>query len=318
MPKLKRMNESKLTMTQQVTGHSQVNDHLNVGKGPKRHRLTVRRLDWPVVMGIAAMHIGCLFAPFYFSWSGLVVAAVLAWLTAGMGITLGFHRLLTHRSFRTPKWFEYLLTTLGCLACQGGPIQWVGTHRLHHKHSDQTHDPHSPTHGFAWSHVFWCLQKNQGAMPWTACSAAQDLCRDPGMRLLNKWYILPQLLVIAVCYAGGQWAASHGWATSGWSWVIWGVAVRTVFVYHGTWFVNSAAHTWGYRNYQTDDNSTNLWWVALLSFGEGWHNNHHGDQRAASHGRRWFEFDMTYWTIRLLGLVGLARDIVPPRKKLAC
>lgn len=288
-----------------------------VGSGSRRRRLTVRRLDWPVVIGIAAVHVGCFFAPFYFSWSGLVVAVVLAWLTGGIGITLCYHRLLTHRSFWTPKWFEYLLTTMGCLACQGGPIQWVGTHRIHHKHSDHDDDPHSPTHGFTWAHVFWCLQKNQGGMPWTACSAARDLCRDPGMRLLNKCYIVPQLLVIPMCYAGGQWAAYHGWSTSGWSWVVWGVAVRTVFVYHATWFVNSAAHTWGYRNYRTDDNSTNLWWVALLSFGEGWHNNHHGDQRAASHGRRWFELDMTYWTIRLLSLVGLARDIVPTRKKLA-
>lgn len=311
------MNEPYIIMAPQAgqaANDLRMTNHFSSGKGPLRRRLTVRRLDWPVVLGIAAMHIGCFFAPFYFSWSGLVVAAVLVWLTAGMGITLCFHRLLTHRSFRTPKWFEYLLTTLGCLACQGGPIQWVGIHRLHHKHSDQTHDPHSPTHGFAWSHVFWCLHKNQGTMPWTASSAAQDLCRDPGMRLLNKFFLVPQLLVIAMCYAGGQFGAYSGWETSGWSWVIWGVAVRTVFVYHGTWFVNSAAHTWGYRNYQTNDNSTNLWWVALLSFGEGWHNNHHGDQRAAAHGRRWFELDVTYWTIRLLGLVGLARDIVPTRK----
>ena len=291
--------------------------HLTVGDGPKRRRLTAKRLDWPVTIGLVMMHIGCLFAPFCFSWSGLVVAVVLIWLTGGLGITLCYHRLLTHRSFSTPKWFEYLLTVLGCLAGQGGPIQWVGIHRIHHKHSDQAPDPHSPTHGFAWSHVFWCLQKNQGGMPWTAGNAARDLCRDRGMRLLNKYYILPQLLAVAACYAGGQWAAYHGWETSGWSWVVWGVAVRTVFVYHNTWFVNSASHTWGYRNYQTDDHSTNLWWVALLSFGEGWHNNHHGDQRAASHGRRWFEFDITYWTIRLLGSIGLAHDIVTPRKKLA-
>jgi len=292
-------------------------DHLTVGDGSQRRRLMLRSLDWPVVIGIAAVHVGCFFAPFYFSWSGLAVALVLVWLTGGLGVTLCYHRLLTHRSFSTPKWFEYFLTTLGCLASQGGPIQWVGVHRLHHKHSDQPSDPHSPTHGFAWSHVFWCLQKHQGGMPWTACNAARDLCRDPNMRLFNRYYIVPQLLVTVMCYGGGELAAAYlGWATSGWSWVLWGVAVRTVFVYHGTWFVNSASHTWGYRNYDTNDQSTNLWWVALLSFGEGWHNNHHGDQRAASHGRRWFELDMTYWTIRLLGLVGLARNIVRPNKKL--
>ena len=304
-------------ITVPVSERIQTTGPITVPVSPQKRRLTVRCLDWPVVIGIAAVHIGCLFAPFFFSWSGLVVAVVLTWLTGGLGITLCFHRLLTHRSFRTPKWFEYFLTTLGCLACQGGPIQWVGTHRLHHKHSDQVQDPHSPTHGFTWAHVFWCMQKNQGGMPWTAGNAARDLCRDPGMRFFNKWYIVPQLVVVALCYAGGQWAAYHGWATSGLSWVIWGVAVRTVFVYHGTWFVNSASHTWGYRNYETNDYSTNLWWVALLSFGEGWHNNHHGEQRAAAHGRRWFEIDITYRTIQLLGLIGLARDIVPYRKKFA-
>ncbi len=281
---------------------------------PRRRQLSVQSLDWPVVIGIALMHLGCLLAPFYFSWSALVVAGVLAWLTGGIGVTLCYHRLLTHGSFKTSKWFRYLLTTIGCMACQGGPIQWVGTHRIHHRHSDDPNDPHSPTHGFAWAHVFWCLQKNQGGLPWTAASAARDLCRDPGMRLLNRFYIVPQLVIIVLCYFGGQWAAGLGWETSGLSWVLWGVCVRTVFVYHGTWFVNSASHTWGYRNYDTNDQSTNLWWVALLSFGEGWHNNHHGEQRAAAHGRRWFEFDLTYWTIRLLGVIGLAHDIVEPRK----
>lgn len=276
----------------------------------------MRALDWPVVIGIAAVHLGCLAAPFYFSWSGLVIACVFAWLTAAVGITLCYHRLLTHRSFRTPKWFEYLLTTLGCMACQGGPIQWVGTHRIHHRHSDKSTDPHSPTHGFAWAHVFWCMHKHQGGLPWTSAKAAQDLYRDRGMRLINKFYIVPQLVAVLFCFLGGEWAAQLDWQTSGLSWFLWGVCVRTVFVYHITWFVNSAAHTWGYRNYQTTDNSTNLWWVALASFGEGWHNNHHGDQRAASHGRRWFEFDLTYWTIRLLGMLGLAHDIVKPRQRL--
>lgn len=290
-------------------------DHPVTDHGFERRRLSVRALDWPVVIGIAAVHLLCLLAPFTFSWSGLVVACVLVWLTGAIGITLCYHRLLTHRSFRTPKWFEYLLTSLGCMACQGGPIQWVGTHRIHHRHSDDPNDPHSPRHGFTWAHVLWCLHKNQGGLPWTAACAARDLARDPGIRLLNRFYIVPQIVSVVLCYLGGQWASAYlGWQTSGLSWVVWGVGVRTVFVYHATWFVNSASHTWGYRNYNTSDNSTNLWWVALLAFGEGWHNNHHGEQRAAAHGRRWFELDMTYWTIRLLGVMGLARDIVRPRK----
>ena len=277
--------------------------------------LSLRQLDWPIVIGIILLHAGCLLAPFYFSWSGLIVAGVLVWVTGPLGITICYHRLLTHRSFRTPKWWEYLMTICGCLASQGGPVQWVGTHRMHHKHSDEDLDPHSPKHGFAWSHVFWCLYRSE-IFPWTAAHAARDLRRDRGMRLIDRFNVVPQLILVALCFLGGTWAAHLGANTSGLSWIIWGVCVRTVFVYHATWFVNSATHTWGYRNYDTADGSTNLWWVALLSFGEGWHNNHHGDQRAASHGRRWFELDLTYWTILLLGVVGLARDIVPPRQRL--
>ncbi|MEX0775692.1 MAG: fatty acid desaturase [Phycisphaeraceae bacterium] len=269
-----------------------------------------RNLDWTVVIAIAAIHVGALAAPFYFTWSGLAVAIFFMWLTGGIGITLCYHRLLTHRSFKTPKWFEYILTTIGTLAWQGGPVQWVGNHRLHHAHSDEELDPHSPQHGFTWAHMWWCMHKQPEGR--SGADAARDLSRDPVTRLLNDYFFVPQFLLVILTYFAGEWAARMGLAASGISWVVWGVCVRTVVVYHGTWFVNSAAHTWGYRNFKTKDLSTNLWWVALLSFGEGWHNNHHAYQRSAAHGLRWFEFDLTYWTIRLLGLVGLAKDIVYP------
>jgi len=288
-----------------------MSSHTNTLPVFEHRTINPKRLDWPVVGGIAVMHLGCLFAPFYFSWSGFVAAAILYWLTGAIGITLCYHRLLTHRSFKTPKWFEYLLTGIACLAWQGGPVQWVGIHRLHHQHSDEELDPHSPKHGFVWSHMFWCMHKQpEGRDPK---AAAKDLGRDPGMRLINKFFWVPQVLLVGVIYAAGNWAAQLGYQTSGLSWLLWCVCVRTVVVYHATWFVNSASHTWGYRNYDTNDISTNLWWVALLSFGEGWHNNHHAYQRSAAHGLRWFEFDLTYWTIRLLGLMGLARDIVLPK-----
>jgi len=280
--------------------------------GAFQHRgIDLKKLDWPVVIGIAAMHVGCLAAPFYFSWSGLAAGVFLYWLTGAIGITLCYHRLLTHRSFKTPKWFEYFLTTIACLAWQGGPVQWVGIHRLHHKHSDSELDPHSPKHGFTWAHMFWCMHKQADGHNGT--EAAKDLQRDPGMRLLNQFFWVPQFLLVGVVYGAGEGAAYLGLATSGLSWLLWGVCVRTVIVYHSTWFVNSASHTWGYRNYNTDDISTNLWWVALVSFGEGWHNNHHAHQRSAAHGLRWYEFDLTYWTIRVLSWVGLAQDVVLPK-----
>ena len=174
--------------------------------------------------------------------------------------------------------------------------------------SDEDHDPHSPKHGFNWAHVLWCMTKN--APGYEPREAARDLQRDKFMRLIDKYHYTWQFLLIAVLFGVGM--AFGGWRL-GLSWVVYGVAVRTVFTYHATWFVNSAGHTWGYRNYSTGDDSRNNWWVALLAFGEGWHNNHHAAQRSAAHGHKWYEIDFTYWTIRALGLVGLARDIVRPQ-----
>jgi stearoyl-CoA desaturase (delta-9 desaturase) len=271
-------------------------------------RNRARSYDWPVILGIGAMHIGAVgaFFPALFTWTGLLVFFFFMWLTAGVGITLCYHRLLTHRSFKTPRWFEYILTCCGCLAWQGGPVQWVGVHRIHHAHSDENEDPHTPKHGFGWAHMFWCMRKESEGR--YGADAAKDLQRDPGQRFLNKFFWLPQFVLLPILYFGGEWASAYV-SASGLSWVVWGVFLRTVIVYHGTWAVNSAAHTWGYRNFETTDQSTNLWWVALLSFGEGWHNNHHAHPHTARAGHRWWEIDMTYWSIALLRLLRLATDV---------
>ncbi len=270
-----------------------------------KHTVRIKDLVWHNVLAIGAMHLACLAAPFTFSWSALGVAVFLWWACGGLGICLCFHRLLTHRGFKTPKVVEYFLTVLGTLNWQGPPITWVGQHRLHHFHSDGPQDPHSPRHGFTWAHVLWCLTRSRAEAD--ARDAAKDLQRDPVMAFIDRYHYVPQFLLAPALYFAGQWLTGNGLG-----WLVWGVAVRIVFTYHSTWFVNSAGHTWGYRNYKTGDDSRNNWWVSLLGFGEGWHNNHHASQRAASHGRRWFELDLTYLTIRLMGLVGLARDIVRP------
>jgi len=253
--------------------------------------------NWKTVTAIGAMHVLACFAPFTFSWSALIVFCVTWWFSLVMGICLCYHRLLTHRSFKTPKWFEYFLTLCAVLSWQGGPIDWVGTHRLHHAHSDEHEDPHSPHHGFNWAHATWTLRhRREGHNPRTA---AKDLMRDPVMVFLDRWHFVPQFILAGVLFAFG-----------GLPWVIWGVALRVTLGYHATWLVNSAAHTWGYQTHKTGDDSRNNWWVALVSFGEGWHNNHHAHQRSAAHGMRWYEIDMTYWMIRVLSFVGLARNLV--------
>lgn len=283
--------------------------HLRTHTLDETHAFRWRNIDWSNFLGIAGLHVGCILAffPMFFTWTGLLIAVGLWWLCGGWGICIGYHRLLTHRSFHTPKWFEHFLAALGTMNWQGGPIRWVGVHRIHHKESDGEHDPHSPQHGFTWAHMFWTVMKDGHIDPKTV---TKDLQKDAVIRFLDRWFYLPQIALGIALFALGWWIL--GTWTGGMSWLVWGIAVRTVFGYHATWFVNSAAHTWGYRNFKTADGSKNNWWVALISFGEGWHNNHHAQQRSAAHGMRWWEIDPSYWTIRVFELVGLARRVVRP------
>ena len=268
-------------------------------------------VQWPTAFGILLLHLGALaaFIPSTFSWGAAATLPLLWWITGGLGICLGYHRLLTHRSFKTSKFLEHVFATLGALCWQGGPLHWVGTHRLHHAESDGDLDPHSPQHGFTWSHILWCFHRRpDGRDPF---AVTKDLARDPYLVWLDRWFLLPQVALAAVLYGIGFWATGTGMGALGY--VIWGVCVRTIFCFHATWFVNSAAHTWGYRNFRTTDGSRNTWWVAMLSFGEGWHNNHHAQQRSAAHGMRWWELDPTWWTIRVLERLGLVHSVVRPK-----
>jgi stearoyl-CoA desaturase (delta-9 desaturase) len=250
-------------------------------------------------------------APFTFTWSGLAVCGIL-YVAAGFGVTAGYHRLLTHRSFQTPKPVEYLLTVLGLLANQGGPLQWVAVHRIHHGHSDAPGDPHSPRDGVWWAHLLWW-------MPYTPAldeparyeRYVADLAKDPVHCFFQRRHVLVPVALAGLLFALGQVCGGVGL-----SWVVWGMFVRTTLLHHATWLVNSATHLWGYRSHATRDRSTNLWWVALVSLGEGWHNNHHAFPRSARHGLRWWEADPTYWLIRLLGAVGLAGQIHVPGRVL--
>jgi fatty-acid desaturase len=248
---------------------------------------------------IAVFHIGAVAALFFFSWSALAVTAVLWVLAQNVGIAMSYHRQLTHRGFVTPKWLEYAMAVCATLALQGGPIYWVAVHRLHHQLTDREGDPHSPRDGKWWSHIGWILYgtlKNRNTPLLNRY--APDLAKDRFYLWLSRWHWVPATVVGVGLYLGG-----------GWSWLLWGLFLRVTLGLHVTWLVNSATHIWGSRRFETRDDSRNSWWVALLSGGEGWHNNHHAHPVSACHGMAWYELDFNYWLIRMLGMLGLAKRI---------
>jgi fatty-acid desaturase len=265
------------------------------------------------------------FVPWFFSWAGVITALLGVYVFGTLGINLCYHRLLTHRSFACPKWLEHFLAILGVCSLQDTPARWVGVHRMHHQHSDESEDPHSPLAGFLWGHMGWLLVPNKELQRWDLYERyARDLLRDKFYRGLEKqqlwvWINVGQWVAFFLAGFIGGYIATFNWMDAlqmGASIMIWGVFVRTVLVWHITWSVNSVTHIWGYRNYKTDENSKNNILVGLISNGEGWHNNHHAQPRTAAHGHRWWEFDVTYITIQFLSLVGLAWNIVPVNKKL--
>jgi sn-1 stearoyl-lipid 9-desaturase len=255
-------------------------------------------LAWPIILFMAAIHIGALFAllPGNFSWSAIALMVFLHWITGGLGITLGWHRMLTHRSFQPPKWLEYFFAFCGALACEGGIIEWVGLHRNHHMHSDQEHDQHNSHRGFWWSHMEWMLREAPAKAEVERLT--KDINQDPFYKFLDAYFLPIQIVFGVILFLIG-----------GWSFVVWGIFMRLVLVYHCTWFVNSATHKFGYRTYESGDQSTNCWWVALLTYGEGWHNNHHAFPHSARHGLQWWEIDSTWMVISALKTLGLANKV---------
>jgi stearoyl-CoA desaturase (delta-9 desaturase) len=271
---------------------------------------------WATVAWIAILHLGALAAPFFFTWKGLALMVGLVWITGGIGICLGYHRLFSHHGFVVPRPLRWLIAWLGGMAGEGPVIRWVAKHRLHHARSDSEGDPHSPRDGFWWSHMIWLFPRETRETTRALYQRwAPDLLRDPVLRFIDVTFIVWHLAFGFALFMLGYLVWDLRTALS---LVVWGVFFRIVFVLHGTWFVNSATHIWGYRNYETDDRSRNLWWVALITFGEGWHNNHHAHPRTARHGHRWWELDVTYGTIWLLEKLGLARKVVhrPHRRRL--
>ncbi len=263
-----------------------------------KHRFA---LSWTSIALIGAVHALALLAPWFFSWSALGVMIFLHWLFGSIGICLGYHRLLTHRSFQVPSWLEYIIATIGAFAVQGGPISWVATHRMHHIYTeDKDKDPYPASRGFWWSHMLWMFCIREEFFDYSSYKKfAPDLDRKLYYRLLDRYFLLLQIPLGLLLYGLG-----------GWSFVIYGMFLRSVLLWHSTWLINSAAHLWGYRNFSSDDGSRNLWWAALLTYGEGWHNNHHAYPNVAKAGVRWWEIDVTWWAIQALNTLGLAKKVV--------
>ena len=258
------------------------------------------KLSYPTIIFFITMHVLALVAllPQYWSWGSILVWAFLSWLTVVPGLSGGYHRLLTHRSYTVPRWVERICATCGALSAEYGPITWVGIHRQHHKYSDTELDPHSSSKGFWWSHIGWMLVEVPAEK--VAHKFAQDLVKDPYYRWLDKWFLLLQIPLGVILYNLG-----------GWSFVLWGIPLRMIYVFHLTWFINSACHLWGSRPSDTGDMSTNNRIFGILSFGEGWHNDHHAYPNSAKVGLRG-ELDITWLFIVSLKKLGLARNVRLP------
>ncbi len=256
------------------------------------------RPRWDVIVPTVIMHLLALLAllPSNFSWPAIGVAVGLHVVTIGLGISFGFHRLATHRSLQVPRWLEYFLIFCGTLAGQGAVMGWVGYHRAHHLYADEVLDPHDSTKGLWWSHISWLMH----TVPLRAelPRLTQDIAQDRFYQFCHRYYIALQVVLGLLLFAWG-----------GMPFVVWGIFVRLFVGFHSTCCVNSVCHTFGYRSHDTGDRSTNCWWVALLTFGEGWHNNHHACQYSARYGWQWWEVDMVWWVIVGLRRLGLATKV---------
>ncbi len=256
-------------------------------------------INWTSVIAFSIFHIGAVAALFFFTWPALFVALALNWLALSLGIGMGYHRLLTHRSYKPPKWVEYTLAVCGTLALEGGPMFWVATHRVHHQFADKDGDPHTPRDGKWWSHLIWMLVGDATHCDIEECSHyAPDVCRDRFLVWLSNYHYVP-LAILAVLLL----------AVGGLPFLLWGICFRVTMGLHSTWMVNSITHIWGSRRFATRDDSRNNFFVAIMSFGEGWHNNHHANPTSARHGLTWWEVDMNWWGIWVLEAIGLAKAV---------
>ncbi|MGF1571659.1 MAG: acyl-CoA desaturase [Sumerlaeia bacterium] len=271
---------------------------------------------WDFVRNIPflSVHLACLLAFVCgFSWWA-VGLCVLLYAVRMFGITAGFHRYFSHRSYSTSRVFQFLIALLGTSAAQRGPLWWAAHHRHHHRHSDTELDTHSPVkHGFIWSHIGWTISRHSSP---TNYKAVRDLMKFPELVFLNRFHLLaPMILAISVFLLG--WYLGNAYPESGingFQFLIWGFFISTVLLYHGTFTINSLCHVIGSKRFQTNDESRNNLLLALITLGEGWHNNHHRYPSSERQGFYWWEIDLTHVALRLLSLIGIVWDLRTPPK----
>jgi sn-1 stearoyl-lipid 9-desaturase len=257
------------------------------------------KINWSTVIGLAVFHTLAVVALFYFSWANLGAALLLWWAGGSLGIGIGYHRLLTHRGFKTSKFVEYILSILGTLTVQSGPLTWVTTHRIHHAFTETEKDPHSPLNGAFWAHMGWILRGTAQNHSWaTKVRYCPDITKDAFQVTLDKYSYVPTIIVAIGLFAIG-----------GLPMVLWGIFLKTVIGWHFTWLVNSATHMWGSRRFETRDTSRNNGLIAAITWGEGWHNNHHAHPRSARHGLAWYEIDINWITIFAMEKLGLVNQV---------
>ncbi len=282
------------------------------------------RIIWSYVIPVVGFHLllPLAFVPELFSWTGVVLVPLGNYVFCSLGIGAGYHRLLTHRGFQCPKWFEHTLAILGVCTLQDTPARWVAIHRLHHQHSDERPDPHTPRVSWFWGHVGWLFVENrQLSRLATYERYARDVLQDPFYLWLERrarwaWIFAAHAIPFFLVGFAVEWYLTGSYHRGLWfglSLLLWGVIFRTLFTWHVTWSINSVSHLWGYRNYPTAEDSRNNWLCALATNGEGWHNNHHAQPRSAAHGHRWWELDITFLTISLWERLGLVTGVVRPQ-----
>jgi len=279
-------------------------------------RSATERVDFQKSLGFILMHL----TPLLAIWAGVswtaVAVCILAYYIRMFGITAGYHRYFSHRTFKTSRPFQFLLALLGAAAAQKGPLWWAAHHRTHHRHSDTEEDIHSPgLKGFWWSHVGWILCKKYQE---TDVKLVRDFTRYPELRFINKFYILPPFVFATLMFAFGialNWLFP-GLGTSGFQMLVWGFFISTIMLYHGTFAINSLTHVIGRRRYKTDDDSRNNWFLALLTMGEGWHNNHHYYPSSEKQGFYWWEIDLSHYMLKFLSWVGIVWDLRRPPQEI--